>query len=361
MSRFRSGLHQDNEMTRHLVPLLALLSSLSMACTESGEEADAGAVTLSAGSGGTTTSESGEESTGDEGAKLDFGPGNDSAAATDGDGEGCEKIDLLFVIDNSGSMQTEQDNLIAAFPEFAATIQDVLPDASDLHIAVTTTDDLGLQPGSFGQDAQPFAEDPCMNQLGGLVDRATPVNGNSGYGEPCGFSSGQRYMTNGPALSQEFECAAAVGVHGNGLERHADAILGALDADDACAAGFVRDDALLVIVVITDEDDDWSEPDISDVEARVDQWYAAIEAVEGGVETNVVFTLISGGSPPWGTCPPFELDDPDTAKESDVLTTLARRFTNVFEADVCAPGYVDVFADAIGVIETACDEFVPIE
>ena len=352
-------------MTRSLVSLISLLPLVCSACADD-EGGESGAVTVGASSATTassaSTTEGDSETVGDEdGTKLDLAPDADGGAATDGGDAGCEKIDLLFVIDNSGSMQTEQNNLIAAFPEFASTIQQVLPDASDLHIAVTTTDDLGLQPGAFGQDAQPFAEDPCMNQLGGLVDRATPPDGNSGYGAPCGFGSGERYMTNSPALAEEFACAAAVGVHGNGLERHADALINALDPTDACSAGFVRDDALLVIVVITDEDDDWSEPDISDVQARVDQWYAAIEAVEGGVETNVVFTLISGGSPPWGTCPPFDLNDPDTAKESDVLSALARRFTNVFEADVCAPGYVDVFADAIGVIETACDEFVPIE
>lgn len=350
-------------MTKPLVSRSTLaLSLFAFACVS--EEPPDEAVTVGLdelGDDGAEDADQGDEATTDTGPLLDMGQ-EEEGPGTTGDGDdGCKKIDLLFVIDNSGSMLTEQTNLIAAFPAFADTIQDVLPEASDLHVAVTTTDDLGLAPGSFGQDAQPFAEDPCVNTLGGLIDRETPADGNSGYGEPCGFSSGARYMVNGPDLAAEFACAAAVGVHGNGLERHADAILGALDPGSSCAQGFVRDDALLVIVVITDEDDDWSEPDISDAQARIDQWYAAIEAVEGGVETNVVFTLISGGSPPWGTCPPFEISDPDTAKESDVLTGLAQRFTNAFEADVCAPGYVDVFAEAIGVIETACETFVPIE
>src|SRR5690242_21671906 len=36
---------------------------------------------------------------------------------------GCAKADFLFVIDNSGSMADEQDNLIASFPGFIDTIQ----------------------------------------------------------------------------------------------------------------------------------------------------------------------------------------------------------------------------------------------
>ncbi len=343
-----------------IVSLLVALPSLACSSYRS-DDGDSGAQTL----GEIDTDAEGQDEVVDtegdtsSGEKLDMGAPTDNPGGG-GDGTGCKKIDLLFVIDNSGSMATEQTNLVAAFPEFVAAIQDVLPDATDLHVGVTKTDDLGIDPNSALSDAPPFAADPCVNQLGGLIDRATPVDGNSGYGEPCGFTSGERYMINGPALADEFACAATLGVHGSGLEKHVDAILGALDPADACSAGFVRDDALLVIVVITDEDDDWSAPDNLSTAERVAQWSAAIKAVEGDIETNVVFTLISGGSPPWGTCPPFDIMDPDTAKESDVLTALANTFTNAFEADVCAPGYVDVFAAAIGVIETACEDFEPI-
>src|SRR5881394_453671 len=39
-----------------------------------------------------------------------------------GNGAGCTKIDVLFVIDNSGSMGQEQTNLIANFPMFITVL-----------------------------------------------------------------------------------------------------------------------------------------------------------------------------------------------------------------------------------------------
>jgi hypothetical protein len=60
------------------------------------------------------------------GVKLDVGAGDGTATAEGGDGVGCAKADFLFVIDNSGSMADEQDNLIASFPGFIATIQQTL-------------------------------------------------------------------------------------------------------------------------------------------------------------------------------------------------------------------------------------------
>src|SRR4051794_28884306 len=58
------------------------------------------------------------------------------APPSDGNEQRCEKIDVLFVIDNSGSMEQEQQNLIANFPQFIHVL-----DASglDYRVAVTTT------------------------------------------------------------------------------------------------------------------------------------------------------------------------------------------------------------------------------
>jgi len=36
---------------------------------------------------------------------------------------GCEKVDFLFVIDNSGSMCSHQSNLAQALPDFADAIE----------------------------------------------------------------------------------------------------------------------------------------------------------------------------------------------------------------------------------------------
>src|SRR5690349_19893924 len=77
----------------------------------------------------------------------DTGSGDDDGTMADaptppppGDGDPnaamCSQMDLLFVIDNSGSMGQEQTNLIANF----ATFIDVLDQSGlDYRVAVTTT------------------------------------------------------------------------------------------------------------------------------------------------------------------------------------------------------------------------------
>ena len=68
------------------------------------------------------TSDGSAESAADGDVIYDVG---DGATAEGGvNGPGCQKADFLFIVDNSGSMQDEQNNLIASFPGFISTIQD---------------------------------------------------------------------------------------------------------------------------------------------------------------------------------------------------------------------------------------------
>jgi hypothetical protein len=79
---------------------------------------------------------------GDPGPKLDV-IGNDEGVPTADDGangDGCQKVDFLFVIDNSGSMLEEQDNLAGSFPSFINSISTTLDAAQDYHIMVIDTD-----------------------------------------------------------------------------------------------------------------------------------------------------------------------------------------------------------------------------
>jgi hypothetical protein len=52
--------------------------------------------------------------------------------------KGCRKIDFLFVIDNSDSMDDEQANLARSFTGFIGVMRQVL-DATDFHIMVVAT------------------------------------------------------------------------------------------------------------------------------------------------------------------------------------------------------------------------------
>ena len=125
---------------------LALSSLAFVACTEARQEEDNSPITTASATSGNATAA--DTSTGepdsDDDIKLDLGDDTDdpdTGIDPDGDDEsGCDKVDFLFVIDNSGSMGEFQDNLVANFPGFIETIQNELDEAQDYHIMVVDTD-----------------------------------------------------------------------------------------------------------------------------------------------------------------------------------------------------------------------------
>lgn len=245
---------------------------------------------------------------------------------------GIFKVDLLFVIDNSGTMAQEQLTLAKNFPDFVLDLQN-LKNAddeevgSDVNIMVTTTD--------FGHPlCTPFANhDPeqgapifsdCIERL----DRFIPNDMN----EPAVFEactdvckeglqpfdhfihfdtqSGENNVPpvepadiNGDTIlddeiAQTFACVAPQGVDGCGYEAPLETMFQAINPTawwNSSTSGkrpFIRHDAVLAIVIITDEadcsvldyasftDDDtyWNErPGVGKVPSSAICWNAGIE------------------------------------------------------------------------------------
>nr|MBA2538813.1 VWA domain-containing protein [Deltaproteobacteria bacterium] len=78
----------------------------------------------------------------------DQGPGGDDDADNPpvdpppGEPRACNKMDIVFVVDDSGSMSEEQSNLASNFPMFAELLSTyVTPEGEpiDYRVAVTTT------------------------------------------------------------------------------------------------------------------------------------------------------------------------------------------------------------------------------
>lgn len=188
--------------------------------------------------------------------------------------QGLDAVDVLFVIDDSLSMKEERDNLIANFPRFMAMLttgdvdgdgQPDFPGARDLHVGVVSTD-----MGTFGQN------DVCTpnGQDGRLVTQgATEMTGCSasypaflGYApsldDPAGASA------EAERRQRDFACVASLGTQGCGFEQQLEAALKAVTPStspirfvsgtghaDGANAGFLRPNAVLAIVLLTDEDD----------------------------------------------------------------------------------------------------------
>lgn len=162
------------------------------------------------------------------------------------------KVDVLFVIDNSGSMMEEQQSLGQNFAAFLSAAQ---AQFVDYQIGVTTT---GIDPSPGGWSVCPGGVD------GGEAGRLFPVAGTT-----------PRIITPAtPNAAQVFATNVNVGwCHWNeqGLEAAYRALSSPLvnNADDTRTsapndgnAGFLRPDAKLAIVFLTDEED-YSTQDVS--------------------------------------------------------------------------------------------------
>ncbi len=333
---------------------------------------------------GTDTNNPNTASATEAGPKFDLPPGGASVGDDGMLPEGACKIDFLFVVDDSCSMGNDADNIDISMPGFISTIETRFAE-HDRHIMVVDTDDLaadeyfgcrptcglGLATTCKGLACTALPPpDPCMSKLGvGLKDNIAFFS--------CNFIGGNRYIIEGqPDLRGTFECARERGEAGLTDERPAGALLGAIspemNAPGGCNAGFLRRDAILVITMITDEEDDPNDHVArktmdTDANSLGDpaSWRQAVVDAKNGDETAVVVLGVLGspmaGSP---VCPPLVDQDSEQsgvegAEDAPRLRQFADSFTHGSWVGVCEANYAPFFDQAVSVIDTACKEFVP--
>lgn len=253
----------------------------------------------------------------------------------------CKKVDILFVIDDSGSMADNQRSLIRSFPGFVDGIRRRLAGAQDYHIGVVTSDDYYANQGGCGK-------------IGSLITKTGGPKSSQKTCGPFGGSASRRFLTNEDVdLKDQFACIAQVGSGGADDERMARGLLNALSPathqKGACNEGFVRPDSLLVIVLISDEDD---VPDGCDGMTCLsygsggtpDDWFAELKKYRPNTDSVVVMSLLGRrGGNPCGAVPASRL----------------MRFTNLFGGnahlgDICDGSYDSFFEAALPVIGSAC-------
>jgi hypothetical protein len=322
-----------------------------------GDDASTGTpFTITAGSGTGDATE--DAPAADTGEKLDVSQADGTGVGDDGSGEeGCKKVDFLFVIDSSASMEDEQDNLLTSFPGFIEAIEQTLM-IDDFHVMVI---DAGLILGAG-----------CDGILG--AGRVT-----SGAGQDCMLVGGQRYATvDQPDLVATFTCIGSRGFAGPGDEQTMSSLLasvGPLMAPGQCNEGFLRDDAILVITIISDEEDDPADIvpapplDGSCVPADDDPnspgapngWKVGLVAAKGGNEDAIVVLSLVGDCDVGGDCPGIALvgNGYTGAEPAPRIREFTESFGHGSVGPVCAEDYAPFFEQAVSVIETACDEFVP--
>jgi hypothetical protein len=166
----------------------------------------------------------------------------------------AQKTDILFVVDNSGSMAQEQDGIATELPAFIEELRRGAGTAHDFQVGVITTS-VYLNPDPQTVTGVTYTEYPT--QSGKL--QAVPVLLSDGSTAP----GTERLITSSdPDLVEKFRRLVRQGIQGSGQETPFEAVRLAVSpplSTTPLAEGgnkeFFRDGARLLVVVVTDEDD----------------------------------------------------------------------------------------------------------
>jgi hypothetical protein len=264
--------------------------------------------------------------------------------------QSCTQMDIVFVIDDSGSMAEEQSNLAQNFPRFAEVLENHRTESGqllDYRVAITTT----------GRDVRyrvPFSSTPIQER-----------GDNGAFRTRCGMT--RPWIERGDGnLASAFPCAAQVGTEGPSYEMPLLMTEWALKerVADGTQAGFLRDDALLAVVMLTDEDDcsradnDFTVPLFGSACADSDlipvaSFVSMLDQLKG--ERGRWATAVIAG-PHDCTSSLGQAVEARRLKEFVAQTCQNAVFSSICEGDLAT-----ALADAIATFDQACDLFPPID
>jgi hypothetical protein len=252
----------------------------------------------------------------------------------------CTKMDIVFVVDNSSSMDLEQANLAKNFPEFIKIINEYKTakgEELDYRVAVTTSDD-GVDLGKFRKGRGQGADQTCNpgpNNQPWLTRKETDING-------------------------FFACRAQVGALGSNMERLLQSAK--LAVTDRIADGantfqgesFVREDALLAFVLLSDEDEgsaDNGQPPPAPIK-DVALYTGDFDNVKAGLRGRWAAAAIAGEK----QCNSPEFGDAAEAKRLKQFINAAGPKNGIFN-DICTGDLTPGLKAALALFTAACKEF----
>jgi hypothetical protein len=186
-----------------------------------------------------------------------------------------DKVDILFMMDDSASTTPEIQAVVQRFPDLMKVLSTAAP--ASYHIGVVTSDlgsaqstDAGCTPGGLGGKLQVIGRGANNRYPGG--GPCQPVTGGLSFID-YNLQNSTDNLPSGRSVEDQFACMSDVGGAGCGFEHPLEAVYKALhdcmpDASGNypdCAIpenkGFLRPDSLLAVMWVTDEDDCSAPPD----------------------------------------------------------------------------------------------------
>jgi hypothetical protein len=164
------------------------------------------------------------------------------------------EIDILFMVDNSSSMSKLQTKLVTNFPVFMNVLKALPMGLPDVHIAVISSDtgpgnyDLPQYNCRFGGDGGRFHFTPTGTCT------TSPLNPGQTFLQASNNQAVKNYTGD---IADAFTCIAALGEQGCGFEGQLKSVRWALDPNNVPDGnqGFLRPEAYLAVILITNEDD----------------------------------------------------------------------------------------------------------
>ncbi len=215
---------------------------------------------------------------------VEYGLGRPPCGAPDpGPPLPTKLVDILFVIDNSGSMADEQEILAANFGRFVDMLEAPGVQAN-YRIGVTTTDNGNPWCAGTTPEGGALRATSCRGRLDEFVFAGTdpPEDKQTTCTEVCDLKNipiiptrtdrdpwpkprpwiesleGVTNLPQGVTATEAFQCFGPQGINGCGFESHLESMYKALrrsEAPDEASFGFLRRDAVLAVVFVTDEVD----------------------------------------------------------------------------------------------------------
>ncbi|MCY1055873.1 hypothetical protein [Nannocystis sp. SCPEA4] len=315
-------------------------------------------------------------------------PGTTGEDMTAGVEAGCSKVDLLFVIDSGSTMKAEQQGLVAAFPGFYDSVKATLG-MQDTHVMAVGTDDakaLSVTSQCLGggkcfcgpaptcctevcgggnanscnsNDCATLQVSECASQFGAGREHDT-------QGAYCNIADGRRYLLDSqPELHATFGCVAETGLYDSPVGKQpmfaaTEAVGPTMNGAGGCDEGFLRSDALLVVVFVSDKDDG-PDGNATGSPGGPQEWYDALVAAKGGnAESIVMLGLVGDGNMTGGACAPNMSPDKDALAGSPAprLQEFAAKFTHNAIGSICAADYTPFFTNGVALVQQACEGFI---
>jgi hypothetical protein len=292
---------------------------------------------------------------GDDMPADDEPPGDDTPPSAT-----CQAMDIVFIVDDSGSMAEEQGNLATNFPQFAQVLDtyEVAPgQLLDYRVALTTT---GRTITTTLVPPPPLPPIPLTEQ-----------GDNGAFRNDCGSPKRWIDRTDGN-LGSTLACRANVGTSGPGFEMPLYAGMLALGdrVADGSNAGFLRDDALLAVVMITDEDDCSRTDDNITMSPTEDICASGPPAYITPQATLDFYDNLKGGRGRWAAavvagptaCTSSFGDAAEAAKLKSFVSQMNQGSAqNGVFSSICDGDMSMSLRDALDTFQAACESFPPIE